>query len=97
MIPKEKITLSLQDQKNTLGYFAKAWANYNIIIEGSPMSILLYRVGKCIETNTNQTPMHLERCYSCVSQRHPDTMHNMSLLKIKGIIMRYASTTIPRP
>ena len=24
----------------------------------------------------NQTPMHLGRCHSCASQRHPDTMHN---------------------
>ena len=26
----------------------------------------------------NQTPMHPGRCHSCASQRHPDTMHNIT-------------------
>ena len=26
----------------------------------------------------NQTPMHLGRCHSCASQRHPETMHNIT-------------------
>ena len=30
----------------------------------------------CTKPIPNQTPMHLGRCHSCASQRHPDTMHN---------------------
>ena len=31
---------------------------------------------ECLENNPNHTPIRCERCHSCASQRHPDTMHN---------------------
>ena len=33
---------------------------------------IVHAVGKCTETNPNQTPTRLELCHSCASQRHPE-------------------------
>ena len=58
-IPKEKITLSLQDQTNTPGYIARTCAHYNRTI-GKPQSTILYKVGK-IFINQSQPNSHTPR------------------------------------
>ena len=77
-ITKKRLHDQPQNRTNTPGYIARTWAHYTIMIEGPPMSTILYRVGKCTQTNPNQTPTRPELCHNCASRWHLDLMHNIT-------------------
>ena len=70
--------INKQNRLNAPGYIARTWAHYNTL-EG-PHSHDKCHSSECklYKPIPNQTPMHLGRCHSCASQRHPDTMHNIT-------------------
>ena len=65
---KEKITLSRQDQLNNLGYIARAWAHYNYNHGGRTNVHIVVQSECSVQTNPNQTSMHLENFRNCANQ-----------------------------
>ena len=76
-IPQRKdYIISKQNRLNAPGYIARTWTHYKQQRGPIPTINVTAVSVNCTKPIPNQTPMHLGRCHSCASQRHPDTMHN---------------------
>ena len=78
-IPQRKdCIIDKQNALNAPGYIVRVWAHYNTF-RGAPFPhIMSQSEGICPNQSPNQTPMRPGQCHSCASQRHPDTMHNIT-------------------
>ena len=54
-IPKVKDYIITAERTKTLGYIAKAWAHYNIALEGPPLSWIMYRVSVNVPKQSQTT------------------------------------------
>ena len=67
-------------------------------LEGPHSHEKCHRVSvNCTKPIPNQTPMHPRRCHSCASQRHPDTMHNITHPPIKERLPSDAQRMVKNP
>ena len=78
-VPQRKdYIIEQQNALNAPGYISKVWAHYNTF-RGAPFPHKMSQSeGVCPNQSPNQTPMRPRQCHSCASQRHPDTMHNIT-------------------